>query len=70
MQSVNGKPIREDESVFILKSVNGRDILSSTIEATAETTKTSTINEQVNGIRSIQKEKMQQQNRNNNGIDR
>lgn len=59
-----------EEAGFILKSVNGRDILSSAIEATEETTRTSTINEQVNGIRSIQKEKMQQQNRNNNGIDR
>lgn len=70
LQSVNGKPIREDESGFILKSVNGRDILSSAIEATEETTRTSTINEQVNGIRNIQKDKMQQQNRNNNEIDR
>lgn len=55
---------------FVLKSVNGRDILSSAKEATEETTRTSIINEQVNGIRSIQKDKMQQQNRNNNEIDR
>ena len=70
LHSVNGKPIREEETGAILKSVNGRDILSSAIEATEETTRTSTINEQVNGIRSIQRDRTQQQNRNNNGIDR
>jgi len=70
LHSVNGKPIREEETGAILKSVNGRDILSSAIEATEETTRTSTINEQVNGIRSIQRDRTQQQDKMNNGIDR
>lgn len=52
------------------KSVSGRDILSSAIEATEETTRTSTINEQVSAIRSVQKEKTQQQDKTNNGINR
>ena len=69
LHSVNGKPIRE-ETGAILKSVNGRDILSSAIEATEETTRTSTINEQVHNIRSIQRDRTQQQDKMNNEIDR
>lgn len=70
LHSVNGKPIREEETGMRLKSVNGRDILSSAIEATEETTRTSTINNQVQTIRSIQRNRTQQQDKMNNGIDR
>lgn len=59
-----------EETGAILKSVNGKDILSSAIEATEETTRTSTINDQVNTIRSIQRDRTQQQDKMNNGIDR
>lgn len=70
LHSVNGKPIREAETGAILKSVNGRDILSSAIEATEGITRTSTINQEVQNIRSVQKDRMQQQDKINNGTDR
>ena len=70
LHSVNGKTIREEETGMRLKSINGRDILSSAIEATEETTRTSTINNQVQAIRSIQRNRTQQQDKMNNGIDR
>lgn len=46
------------------------DFLSSAIEATEETTRTGIIDEQVNDIRNIQKGKIQQKNKNYNGIDK
>ena len=46
------------------------DILKSAIEATEEKTRTSTINQQVQTIRSVQKERTQQQTIGNNGTDR
>ena len=46
------------------------DILKSAIEATEEMTRTSTINQQVQTIRSVQKERTQQQTIGNNGTDR
>lgn len=46
------------------------DVLSSAIEATEEMTRTSTINQQVQTIRSVQKERTQQQTIGNNGTDR
>ena len=70
LHSVNGKPIRETETGAILKSVNGRDILSSAIEATERITRTSTINQEVHNIRSVQKDRQQQQDKTNNGTDR
>lgn len=59
LHSVNGKPIREEETGTILKSVNGKNILSSAIEATEETTRTGTINQQVQAIKTIQREQTQ-----------
>lgn len=49
---------------------DGQNLLDSAIEATEETTRTSTINEQVQNIRNIQRDKTQQQDKANNGIDR
>ena len=46
------------------------DVLSSAIEATEEMTRTSTINQQVQTIRSVQKDRQQQQDKTNNGTDR
>lgn len=46
------------------------DILKSAVEATEERTRTGTINEQVQNIRNVQREKTQQQNKENTGIDR
>lgn len=70
LHSVNGQPIREAKTGAILKSVNCRDILSSAIEATEGITRTSTINQEVQNIRSVQKDRMQQQDKTNNGTDR
>lgn len=52
------------------KTTDGQTLLDSAIEATEESTRTSTINEQVQNIRNIQREKTQQQNKENTGIDR
>ena len=52
------------------KEMENEDILKSAVEATEETTRTSTINEQVQNIRNVQREKTQQQNKENTGIDR
>ena len=49
---------------------DGQTLLDSAIEATEETTRTSTINEQVQNIRNIQRDRTQQQDKTNNGIDR
>lgn len=49
---------------------DGQNLLDSAIEATEETTRTSTINEQVQNIRNIQRDRTQQQDKTNNGIDR
>jgi len=49
---------------------DGQTLLDSAIEATEQTTRTSTINEQVQNIKNIQRERTQQQDKENNGIDR
>lgn len=67
-KSETSKEVKETGAV--LKSVNGRDILSSAIQATEESTRTSIINQQVQTIRSVQKERTQQQSIGNNGFDR
>ena len=46
------------------------DVLRSGVEATEESTRTSTINQQIQTIRSVQKERTQQQSIGNSGIDR
>ena len=55
-----------DKSLISAKN----DLLDSAIEATEEMTRTSTINQQVQTIRSVQKERTQQQTIGNNGTDR
>ena len=52
------------------KENGNEDILKSAVEATEDTTRTSTINEQVQNIRNVQREKTQQQNKENEGINR
>lgn len=52
------------------KTADGQTLLDSAIEATEESTKTSTINEQVQNIRNVQRERTQQQNKENAGIDK
>lgn len=51
-------------------TITQTDVLSSAIKATEETTRTGTINEQVQTIRSIQRDKTQQQDKMNNGINK
>lgn len=52
------------------KTDDSQTLLDSAIEATEESTRTSTINQQVQNIRNVQREKTQQQNKENTGIDR
>lgn len=52
------------------KTADSQTLLDSAIEATEESTRTSTINQQVQNIRNVQREKTQQQNKENTGIDR
>ena len=52
------------------KTADGQTLLDSAIEATKESTRTSTINEQVQNIKNMKKERTQQQDKINNGVDR
>ena len=51
------------------KTADGQTLLDSAIEATEESTRTSTINEQVQNIKNRQQERTQP-SKENNGIDR
>ena len=67
MKQFMKKPDRVAETV-ILDDRQDIDLLSSAIEATEETTRISTIDEQVSTIRRVQKERTQQQDKTNDGI--
>lgn len=61
---------RELPTQDMSKTTETQTLLDSAIEATEESTRTSTINEQVQNIRNVQREKTQHQNKENTGIDR
>lgn len=61
---------RELPTQDMSKTTEGQTLLDSAIEATEKSTRTSTINEQVQNIRNVQREKTQHQNKENTGIDR
>ena len=61
---------RELPTQDMSKTTESQTLLDSAIEATEESTRTSTINEQVQNIRNVQREKTQQQYKENTGIDR
>lgn len=69
----DGEPSKQISKVLHKRRIISKseeDVLDSAIEATEETTKTSTINQQAQTIRSVQKERTQQQSIGTNGIDR
>lgn len=60
---------KDEKGEIYSRKSNGQTLLDSAIEATEESTRTSTINEQVQNIKNRQQERTQP-SKENNGIDR